>query len=83
MSKLASFIYFVSRAAVTEDNKIMIKCLLELNAHPNVIDFSGRTALMHVAEHGNVGALQLLREEEANPTIRDFEGKGKKRLFCF
>ncbi|CAF0922340.1 unnamed protein product [Rotaria sp. Silwood1] len=61
-------------AAVTENNTNMIKCLLQLDAHPDVIDFSGRTALMHAAEYGYVTVLQLLREADADARIQDFEG---------
>ncbi|CAF2773868.1 unnamed protein product [Rotaria sp. Silwood2] len=64
-------------AAVTQNNTNMIKCLLQLDAHPDVIDFSGRTALMHAAEYGHVTILQLLREADANAKIQDFEGKGE------
>ncbi|CAF5033780.1 unnamed protein product, partial [Rotaria socialis] len=65
-------------AAVTQSNTEMVQCLLELNANPDAIDFSGRTPLMHAAESGQVTALELLREADANPTIQDFEGRGKK-----
>ena len=54
----------------------MIKYLLQLGAHPDVIDFAGRTALMHAAEYGHINALQLLREAKANPKIQDLEGRG-------
>jgi ankyrin repeat protein len=53
----------------------MIQVLLQLGAHPDVVDFTGRTALMYAAEYGHIGALQLLRDAKANPTIQDFEGK--------
>ncbi len=55
----------------------MIQLLLQLGAHPDVIDFAGRTALMYAVEYGYVSALQLLREAKADPTIRDFQGRGK------
>jgi ankyrin repeat protein len=54
----------------------MIQFLLQLGAHPDVIDFSGRTAMMHAAEFGHANALQLLREAKANPRIQDLEGRG-------
>ena len=54
----------------------MIQLLLQLGAHPDVIDFAGRTALMHAAEFGHTNALQLLREAKANPRIQDLEGRG-------
>ncbi len=56
----------------------MIQFLLQLGAHPDVIDFSGRTAVMHAAEFGHANALQLLREAKANPRIQDLEGRGQK-----
>ena len=54
----------------------MIQFLLQLGAHPDVIDFSGRTAVMHAVEYGHVNALQLLRDAKADPKIQDLEGKG-------
>ncbi|CAF1196472.1 unnamed protein product [Rotaria sordida] len=69
-------------AAITQNNTNMIKCLLDLAAHPDVIDFSGRTALMHAAECGHTTILRLLRDADANPTIQDFEGKDAV-YYCF
>ena len=54
----------------------MIQFLLQLGAHPDVIDFAGRTALMHAAEYGHIDALQLLRHAKANAKIQDLEGRG-------
>ena len=54
----------------------MIQFLLQLGAHPDVIDFAGRTALMHAAEYGHIDALQLLRNAKANAKIQDLEGRG-------
>jgi len=54
----------------------MIQFLLQLGAHPDVIDFAGRTAVMYAAQFGHVNALQLLREAKANPKIQDLEGRG-------
>lgn len=59
----------------------MLDCLLKLEAHPDVIDFTGRTALMYAAEYGNLAALQLIREAEADATKQDFEGKGNEKVF--
>jgi ankyrin repeat protein len=61
----------------------MIQFLLQLGAHPDVIDFNGRTALMHAAEFGHVNAIQLLRDAKANPRIQDLEGRGQKKRRCF
>jgi ankyrin repeat protein len=54
----------------------MIQFLLQLGAHPDVIDFAGRTALMHASEFGHINALQLLRDAKANSRIQDLEGHG-------
>ena len=67
---------FEFRAAVIENNEKMIQFLLQLGAHPDVIDFSGRTAVMHAAEYGHLNALQLLRDAKANPRVQDLEGRG-------
>ncbi len=69
----------VFRAAVTQNNEKMIQFLLQLGAHPDVIDFAGRTAVMHATEFGHVNALQLLRDAKANPRIQDLEGRGEKK----
>ncbi len=66
------------RAAVTQNNEKMIQFLLQLGAHPDVIDFAGRTAVMYAAQFGHVNALQLLREAKANARIQDLEGRGSK-----
>ena len=57
----------------------MIQFLLNLGAHPDVIDFAGRTAVMHAAEYGHTNALQLLRDARADAKIQDLEGRGKCR----
>ncbi|CAF1125757.1 unnamed protein product [Adineta steineri] len=62
-------------SAVTQNKEKMIQYLLQLGAHPDVIDFAGRTALMHAAEYGHINALHLLRDAKANPKIQDLEGK--------
>jgi len=67
---------------VTQNNEKMIQFLLQLGAHPDVIDFAGRTAVMHAAEFGHINALQLLREAKANPRIQDLEGRDAI-YYCF
>jgi ankyrin repeat protein len=67
----------VFSAAVTQNNEKMIQFLLQLGAHPDVIDFTGRTAVMHAAEFGHVSALQLLRDAKGDPRIQDLEGRGE------
>ncbi|CAF5042353.1 unnamed protein product, partial [Rotaria magnacalcarata] len=69
-------------AAVTQNNEKMIQYLLQLGAHPDVIDFAGRTAVMHAAEYGHINALQLLRDAKANPRIQNLEGQDAI-YYCF
>ncbi|CAF1023931.1 unnamed protein product [Didymodactylos carnosus] len=69
-------------AAVTENNEKMIQYLIQLGAHPDVIDFKGRTAMMHAVEYGHVNALQLLKDAKADPKIQDLEGKDAL-YYCF
>jgi ankyrin repeat protein len=64
-------------AAVTQNNEKMIRFLLHLGAHPDVIDFAGRTALMHAVQYGHTDAVQLLRETRADAKVQDLEGHGK------
>jgi ankyrin repeat protein len=75
------YLLFISRAAVIQNNETMIQVLLRLGAHPDVIDFAGRTALMYAVEYGHIAALDLLRDAKANPIIQDLEGKGNNQNF--
>jgi ankyrin repeat protein len=75
------YLLFISRAAVIQNNETMIQVLLQLGAHPDVIDFAGRTALMYAVEYGHIAALDLLRDAKANPIIQDLEGKGNNQNF--
>lgn len=54
----------------------MARFLLSLNAHPDVQDKKGRTAMMLAAELGHVSMMQLLASNQARVTLVDKEGKG-------
>lgn len=62
-------------AAIANDDD-MIEFLLELGAHPDVMDLKGRTAAMRAAEFGHVNCLEKLLAAGANMTLNDLEGKG-------
>ena len=62
-------------AAVANDHD-MIEYLLEMGAHPDVMDLKGRTAAMCATEYGNVKCLEKLLEAGANMDLVDLEGKG-------
>lgn len=51
--------------------------ILSLGAHPDVVDFKGRAAIMKAAELGNVECFERLAMNGANMKVRDVEGKGK------
>ncbi|XP_022108549.1 ankyrin repeat and EF-hand domain-containing protein 1-like isoform X2 [Acanthaster planci] len=61
-------------ARVNDDD--MVKFLLELGAHPNVVDLKGRTAAMRAAEYGHVQTLDVLASAGSDMKIKDAEGKG-------
>ena len=66
----------LSVAAIANDDE-MIEFLLELGAHPDVMDLKGRTAAMRAAEYGHVNCLEKLLAAGANMTLNDLEGKGE------
>jgi hypothetical protein len=68
----------LSVAACANDDD-MIEFLLDLGAHPDVVDFKGRSAAMRAAEYGHVHCLEKLVEKGASMKTADLEGKGKKR----
>ena len=63
-------------AAANNDDE-MIEFLLELGAHPDVVDFKGRSAMMRAAEFGHVECMEKLANRGADMKMRDLEGKGK------
>ncbi|KAK7103920.1 ankyrin repeat and EF-hand domain-containing protein 1-like isoform X2 [Littorina saxatilis] len=65
----------LSVAAIANDDD-MIEFLLELGAHPDVMDLKGRTAAMRATEYGHVNCLEKLLAAGANMTLNDLEGKG-------
>ena len=62
-------------AAIGNDED-MIEFLLEVGAHPDVMDLNGRTAAMRAAEFGHVHCLQKLLDADADLTLTDLNGKG-------
>jgi len=62
--------------AATSNDDDMIDFLLSLGAHPDVVDFKGRSAAMRAAEYGHVDCLGKLAEKGANMKLADREGKG-------
>ncbi|KAK3583308.1 hypothetical protein CHS0354_038919 [Potamilus streckersoni] len=65
----------LSVAACANDDE-MIEFLLGLGAHPDVVDFKGRSAAMRAAEYGHVHCLEKLAKAGANMKLTDLEGKG-------
>ena len=70
----------LSVAACANDDE-MIEFLLSLGAHPDVVDFKGRSAAMRAAEYGHVDCLKKLAEKGANMKLTDREGKGNQELY--
>ncbi len=70
--------------AATANNDSMIEFLLTLGAHPDVVDFKGRSAVMRAAEFGHVQCLEILAKRAADMKLKDLEGKGQYRsdLYC-
>jgi ankyrin repeat protein len=62
--------------AASMNNDKMLQYLLDLGAHPNVVDFKGRSALMRAAEMGHVQVIEILKKANADAKIRDVEGRG-------
>ena len=66
--------------AAAQNNDTMIDFLLKAGAHPNVVDFKGRTSAMRAAEYGHVQCLQMLAsgtdDIKADMKVVDLEGKG-------
>lgn len=54
----------------------MVEFLLNIGAHPDVMDLKGRTAAMCAAELGNYECLEKLIAAGANMTLVDLQGKG-------
>jgi ankyrin repeat protein len=67
--------------AASMNNDRMLQYLLDMGAHPNVVDFKGRSALMRAAELGHVQVIEILKKANADAKIRDTEGKGNQQSF--
>lgn len=72
----------LSVAACANDDD-MIEFLLGLGAHPDVVDFKGRSAAMRAAEFGHVQCLEKLAEVGANMRLEDLEGKGNNFEYLY
>ena len=62
--------------AARVNDEDMVKFLLGLGAHPNVVDLKGRTSAMRAAEFGHVQTLEVLATAGSDMKIKDAEGKG-------
>lgn len=62
--------------AATRNDEAMLEFLLSLGAHPDVVDFRGRSAVMRAAEYGHTEAFDVLAKAGANMKLKDVEGKG-------
>lgn len=62
--------------AASRNDVEMVEFLLSLGAHPDVVDFKGRSTLMIAAEHGNAECFEVLAKAGANMHLNDAEGKG-------
>lgn len=64
--------------AAAENRDDLVQLLLDLGAHPDVVDGRRRTPLMRAAEFGHVQSLErLIRSNPApNLNLTDSEGKG-------
>ena len=63
--------------AACANNDKMLEYLLYLGAHPDVMDFKGRSAVMRAAEYGHVQCMDLLAAAGADMRQTDLEGKSK------
>ena len=70
--KIASQLFITA----TRNNEDLLDHILSLGAHPDVVDFKGRAAIMRAAELGNVECFERLAVAGANMKIRDVKGKG-------
>ena len=67
--------------AAVANNEEIIEFLLELGAHPDVVDFKGRSAVMRAAEFGHVQCMEKLAKAGADMKLKDLEGKGIEIVF--
>ncbi|XP_029655831.1 ankyrin repeat and EF-hand domain-containing protein 1-like [Octopus sinensis] len=62
--------------ATMSNSDNMLEFLLELGAHPDVVDFQGTSAAMIAAEYGHVQCLERLANNRANMRLIDVQGRG-------
>jgi ankyrin repeat protein len=62
--------------AAHSNDEEMTEYLLELGAHPDVMDLKGRTAAMRAVEFGHVQVLEKLLAAGASMKLTDLDGKG-------
>ncbi|KAF6028163.1 ANKEF1 [Bugula neritina] len=62
--------------AASKNNEDLLDHILSLGAHPDVVDFKGRAAIMRAAELGNVECFERLAIAGANMKLKDVKGKG-------
>jgi len=64
--------------AAAENRDDLVQFLLDLGAHPDVVDRRQRTAVMRAAEFGHVQSLEKLLRNNPAPDLNltDSEGKG-------
>ena len=67
--------------AAASNNDEMLELLLDLGAHPDVVDFQGRSAVMRAAQFGHVQCLHKLAKRGADMKICDLDGKGELAHF--
>ena len=60
--------------AVTDNRYEAVKCLLEEGCSPDVVDATGKTALMHACQTGRPRLVSLLLASNADTMIRDAKG---------
>lgn len=75
---IVCYIYYISKLLISaaKNNEDLLDHILSLGAHPDVVDFKGRAAIMRAAELGNVECFERLAVAGANMKIRDVKGKG-------
>ena len=63
--------------AAMANNDTMIQFLLDLGAHPDVVDFKGRSAVMRAVQYGHVQCLEKLAKKGADMKLCDLQGNGE------
>lgn len=79
--KLIKYMFKVPSFSAAKNNEELLDHILSLGAHPDVVDFKGRAAIMKAAELGNVECFEKLAHAQANMKLKDTEGKGQHQQF--